>query len=643
MEDITIRSANQNTEPGKETRSKEERKNHAEAVAFAESHRDFFEHYARGQVTIAPAPEGLETFAFDLESNTIYLNSRFYKTLGLSDEKTTFATLHEIEHFLEKKATLGEDGGAEIFEEYLGKIKESRAWSLMDNCLADIRENRAIALKTNQGLRDIEEQMYRQDLFPELDLSGEPMHTQLPQALLRESRVPDEVCIVAPAVREKIDQIKTIANKNGVKLLDVMTDPETPMSLRLKLQDLFIWPAVLELLKKDVEKEKEKKESDQKKSGENKGEETEKQEGKDEKTNGTDGKESQKEMKPDELFKEAYNRAAKRVANAVPIEEIEKAFEVWQKKQEKNPLDWALKEYAEKLGVKKEDLQKYRKIIEELNKIKNPETNEIIIEELRQLIERIIARRLKPRQAPRYPVEEGDDLVDPAQLYASAKAGNFEPKVWETQEVKQERGQRFGEVEITLICDRSSSMTEGNKLIEQRKATVFLMEALKEFTERTDEEIHNIDKPLEVRSEIRSFQSSSEDSVPLKRMSKELSEKDRIDVVAKISSAPGSTTDFVPLEKIKEGIDEEAERKIKEGQLKKIVIVFTDGGSDDKKRVSKVLTDLRSKGVEVIGIGISQEGEPALTTYAPNVRLAERAEQLSSILADVLKDNLADV
>ena len=96
---------------------------HAEAVAFVEKHRNLFEHYARGALKIEPAPEGLDTFAFNLEKNTIYVNSRFYEELGFSDEKTSFATLHEIEHFLEKKQILSEAGGERAFGQYVRRIK----------------------------------------------------------------------------------------------------------------------------------------------------------------------------------------------------------------------------------------------------------------------------------------------------------------------------------------------------------------------------------------------------------------------------------------------------------------------------------------------------------------------------------------
>ncbi len=126
-------------------------------------------------------------------------------------------------------------------------------------------------------------------------------------------------------------------------------------------------------------------------------------------------------------------------------------------------------------------------------------------------------------------------------------------------------------------------------------------------------------------------------------MSKELGEKERIDVMTKISSAPGGTTDFIPLEKIKSGIDKETHRKIEDGELKKIVIVFTDGDSNDPVRVGRVLKELRETGVIVIGVGITEDGRAALTTYAPGAQLAEQAEKLSVILAEVLKDSFSGI
>lgn len=92
-----------------------------------------------------------------------------------------------------------------------------------------------------------------------------------------------------------------------------------------------------------------------------------------------------------------------------------------------------------------------------------------------------------------------------------------------------------------------------------------------------------------------------------------------------------------------ENLDEETKKKISEGELKKIVIVFTDGESDSAERTKNILKTLRSGGVVAIGIGVTKDGKAALKTYAPEARLAEKAENLALILADLLKEHLANI
>lgn len=634
---------------------------HAEAVALVEKHRDFFEHYAKGRIKIEPAPKGEPTFAFNLEQNTIYINSMFYKKLGLSEEKTIFATLHEIEHFMEKLQILSEDGGENSFDKYIKRIKSSEAFSLMDNCVADIRENRTVVAKTNKGMGELEIKTYKEDLFKETDFTAQPRHIQFSQALLREARVPGEQCVVSPDVRLMLDEVTKVKG-----LMEVMTNPETPMSMRLKLQDKYIWPKMEALLEKDIEDKKNQNEQEKRDKQNGEGEPGEQGDEAGEKTegeeDGKDGKKSKKqdeesksgktdknkdetedESDPNKIFADEYAEAEKRFPEAVPAEEIEKAFKEWKESQKKeNSADKADEDYAKKIGVEKKDLQNYRKIVESLEKMVNPETDVGLIEELKNLFSRIISKRLKIAQAPKYPVEEGDELVDPSQMVADVKSGNLQPKVWEDTEIKEKRGERFGEVEITLVCDRSSSMA-GQKAEEQRKSAVLVMEVLKEFSELCKAEKINIDKPLEVKSEVYSFASSSDDKTPLKKMSTELGEAERINVLKKLHDVPGSTTDFNCLEAIDGNLDDQTKIKIKIGELKKIVIVFTDGGSDNPARVQGVLKSLRDSGVVVIGLGITSEGAPVLPTYAPNALVVEDVSKLPVVLGELLKDHLKDL
>ena len=50
-----------------------------------------------------------------------------------------------------------------IVFKYLKRIKSSKAFGLMDNCVADIREYRALISKTNKGMEDVEKKTFTQD------------------------------------------------------------------------------------------------------------------------------------------------------------------------------------------------------------------------------------------------------------------------------------------------------------------------------------------------------------------------------------------------------------------------------------------------------------------------------------------------
>jgi hypothetical protein len=625
--------------------SKEDEK-HERAISSFETHRDMYEQYAGYAVTVEPAPEDLDTFAFDLKNNTIYLNDKFYTLLGYPEVGTSFATFHEIEHFREKLALLKERGGARIFEQYLAKLDGkvspyAEAYSVVDNCISDVRQNAAVMARTHAGFDDIEKQLYKDVQFPDVDFTKEghsqPLHVQLPYAILNEYRS-GRTCVVDEWVRTIMNELQhtTLPNGKVVDVLALMTNPDpkvVSMSKRLQIQDTYVWPRVLELLEKDLEEEKEKTQNNGEEEG-GEGQSSAEEGGKQE------SGDAQK-PNPNEVFKDVYAEAKKRVPNALPIEAQKESLKKWVEEngsaeQQKNKV------LAEKLGVKPEEVKKYKDIVQELHKNK-PETNESVIDELEHVIRRIISRRLKERQVPRYPVEEGDELVDPAGWLAEVQGGNFEPKVWEDTEIKLKKEQKFGDVEITLVCDRSGSM-EGQKQREQQKALVLFMEALKRFNDILDDEEVNVEKPLSIKSEIYTFQADMLDAVPVKRMGKVLSEKERIMSCSKVSTTPGSkTTDFVPLEIIQKGLTSETIEKIQEGELKKIIIVFTDGDSSDASRVQSTCATLRGKGVVVIGVGITSEGKSALVTYSPQAMLAEKAEDLPLVLKDILKEVLMDV
>ena len=188
-------------------------------------------------------------------------------------------------------------------------------------------------------------------------------------------------------------------------------------------------------------------------------------------------------------------------------------------------------------------------------------------------------------------------------------------------------------------------MEGDGKKTEQRRAAVLIMEALTDFENQLKNAklSGNLNEELNLKNEIFSFQSSSDDARPLKALDAKLTERKKIEIAKKLSSTSGSTTDFVPLQMINNSLGEMPVKKIKEGKLKKIVIVMTDGGSDNKTAVKNVLDSLGDKGVIVVGVGITQSGLPAIETYKPRSVLAAEAKNLPNVLVNILKEHLADL
>jgi hypothetical protein len=199
-------------------------------------------------------------------------------------------------------------------------------------------------------------------------------------------------------------------------------------------------------------------------------------------------------------------------------------------------------------------------------------------------------------------------------------------------------------VEVTVVADRSGSMKEPMaKLVEQKRAVMFLLKAIEMFNDELKKVEGDLTKPLQMFAEVYSFQSSDEDGKAILASTADLTDKACINVMTKISTVEGGTTDFVTLKAIRENLYSENLQKIKNGELKKIVVVFTDGESDNKSEVQKEIKLLTNLGVVVCGVGITESGKSALTTYAPNAKIAEKAEGLTAVLADLLQEHLRGV
>ena len=603
---------------------------------FFEEHKDFFATYAGdSSIRVEKSPESLNTFAIDLEKGVLYGDPKYFTKKGYSESKAFFAFLHEFEHFRELRELMGEPGGDKIWKRRADRLKRNQRSKLFDNIWDDVRMNRSVISRA-PSQNTVKSELYRENLFQDSNFLNLPKHLQFAYALLREAMLPEEKCQIAPEVRSAIDRLRSIKSKSGLSLLDYASRPDIPPSLRIKLQENFLEPAYESFFEEDAEQKKNEQKSKERGQGDEDKEEDK----------GTAGEMPQN---PEDFFKDEYKEYFdKNPDNALPGEIIENAVKdyIARKKENKKSEEQMIEEaYALEQGVKPEDLKSYQKFWEEIEGLKNPETNEAVVEELRELFRKIIAERTRPRQKPKLPVSEGEILARPAEAVAAVKAGGEEPEVWETIQEKSRPKELFGDFDITIITDRSGSMEEcdesGNiKKYEQKKAVILLLEALKEFSDDLEEARADLQYDLNVRMEARSFGSENENEI-LKPLSEELTEKQRVAVYKKLDSAPGSSTkDFLALESVLSSIADEDIEKIEAKRLKKIILVLSDGASDNPERVQKSLHQLRDKGVIVRGIGITNAASSIKQTYKPHALICKQADQLGVILAELLKEHL---
>ncbi len=618
------------------------------AVQFYNEHRDFFTAYASDtSLNIRPPLPGQKGFAIDLENGKLYADPSFFAERGYEGDKITFGYLHEFEHFRELKALLAEPRGAAVFRRLAEKSKAKPRYHILDNCVDDIKMNRAVADRA-PSLRETKNNVYRENLFASADLTDKPKHLQFAYAILREAMLPEEPTTVDPEVRAEIDALKTMTNRAGVNVLDFASDPRTSMSTRLKLQERFLEPAYERLFQEDVDEKQKKSASGEPSDETGKGEPGEPgeqpKEGGKPKPGAKKKAAKGKPVKPEDFFADEYAEYFAKQPDPVSTEDIEKAVKefVAKKKKERSTDDLALEAIARAEGVTVEDLKEYQRFWQDVESLHNPETNESVVEELREIFRQIITERKKPVTASRLPVREGEILAKPAEAVIAIKAGIREPAVWETVEQKEKPRELFGDFDVTVIADRSGSM-KGQKAMEQRRAVALVLEALKDFADDLDEWKPELAYDLNVRTEAWSFGSEAEVKV-LKPLSTELTDRQRVAVYKELATTPGSNTkDFLALEAIANVIPDEDKAKLASRTLKKVIIVMSDGASDSPARVQAVARSLRESGVAVLGVGITEEGEPVVSTYAPDGKVCEKVENLPTVLGALLQNQLKDL
>lgn len=593
----------------------------------------------KGDIALERGDKG---WMFDFENKKLVYDPSFFIERGYNLKETLFATTHELmAHY------------GELLRDPELVLKEAKRYSqkehlhLLYNIFEDVLGNRRIVSEL-PFLEETRTALYKEKLFPKADYQDSASHVQFVYGFIREAMVPGESVKLLPEAREALEKLRGFGAEK-INILDLVTTPTIEPKDRFRLMRQVIEPVYLELYKNDLERETEK----QKKAAKpTEGKELAKkgvverikekfglgarkvagEESKEERGKGWGEKEARGAA--EKSFKEQYKNYNESHPEPLSKKDEEKIKETLQeivsRRGGQPSLDQSiLEQWAREQGLNPEDVIGYRQEYQEIAPL---------VAELREVFKKIVSRRLQERWkfAPQLK-KEGEELEESvlAEAYVESKVGGEPPAFREIERKKRER-EGYGMLDMTLINDLSGSMGERSKLDMDRKSKLLFLESLADFQKEIKEaELESgISLGLEVRTETRAFGDFGD--AELKSLSPELSEKERIAIWKKLHKTGGGTPDYLSLEAVLESITPEYEKELKEKLRRKVVMILSDGESENSSRVQRALQELRRKGVVTLGLGMTESGAAVKETYKPDAEVIEDIRQLPAAVQKVI-------
>jgi hypothetical protein len=621
----------------------------------------------KGDITLERGDSG---WAFDFKNRKLIYDPNFFIERGYNMQETLFATTHELmAHYGE----LLRD--PDIVLKEVNRYCSKEHLYLLHNIFEDVLGNRRIVGEM-PFLEETREKLYKEKLFPQTDYRENASHVQFAYGFIREMMVPNESVELSEKARQALEKLRAFG-EDKIDILDLVTTPTIEPKDRFQIMRNIVEPIYLELYQEDLKKEKNKKGGkkdsekgegspkegtpQEDKSGGQKGKgeagkgkkhwwQKGKGEGKEEpKPSQEPGKPSEgaggESKKSDAEAKKRFQKEYKAYTDSNPqplkpedVKKLKKTLETMIGKRGGTPsLDRKIiEQWAKEHGVSAEDVLEYRKEYEEVAPL---------VRELREVFKKIVSRRLRERWKMSPQLETEGEALDEetlAESYVESKAGGKPAAFREIiRSKKEEIG--YGSLDMTLINDLSGSMNEGMKLPMDRKSKLLFLESLADFQKEIKEAEYEsgVSLGLEVKTETRAFGDFGD--AELKPLSPELSEKDRIAIWKKLHKGDGGTPDYLSLESVEKSINEDYAKELKEKRKRRVVVVLSDGESQDSGRVQRALDNLRKKGVIVSAFGMTSSGQAVKETYKPDAEVIEDIRQLPKAMQNIILKYVSDL
>lgn len=556
---------------------------------FSENKQAISDYARRAGLSFEPG----QKWSIDMRTGRGTFDVAFFVRKGYMAAESMWAVCHEIEHFRDWRRDPG--GYAALYRRFRrGKRRLEILYHELNDITANKEEDRRFPAHRETRIR-----LYTYKFIPRVDHSERPLHLQFIQGIVREKMLPQEGVIVALEVREQIEKLKNIDGE-GTDLIDLVTDPAAKPGERFGVIRDYIEPIYERYFHRDVVEARRKKKTGSKPEGDKTETSIDGAKG------GSDRIELEDEPEQEEdYFSDEYDEATENLPQTLTVDEIMNALDqelARQEDEDKTPEQLAREQFRALYGVSPEEVEEYAHQYAKIEHYIHP---------LRVVFERVIAMRKEVRRRLKERTDQGV-IVDPslvAQAYIDAKSGIVDSRTQlkvRTDELDEHRPLDF---EFTLVCDLSSSMNAevpGGKSYEQRLCAILITEALDEFEKKLKAERLEKLLDLQVFTEIRGFGADDEE---LKAMSGAIDYYTRVKISKRLASCVGrKTADYKSLLKVASRMIATAGQGNEDRDLKKAVILITDGGSDDVVLTKEAKEKLKSRGTTVKAIQI---GEPS--------------------------------
>lgn len=579
-----------------------------------------------------------EGWATNPETGSFTIDPSFFIEKGYSADHCVFATLHELmAHVRDIKRDPVFSARQNAFVTSSKNPQEQQARHIFNNILTDIHGNKQI-MNMLPAMQEVGADIYASRLFPAerdgepVDYASNPMHLQFLYKIIRQEMIPGSETPVRQEVDEAIDQLRNFQG-GQVDLISFLTDPGARGSNGKKLSgsDRFdywltqIWPQyekLIQLDKQEAKNTEQQNSSQQASSDINEQQDTDPSQ-KQDSNPFTDAYADYFDNKHPEPFSpEEHEKIHDAIDKAV---QEDRRKNITPEQREHARQTAANHRYQERTGHSLQEKQQYDDKVKRLHRQ---------IDQMRQIFQSVLNEVVTTRRGLSRCAHQDGDILDSnrlAQTITDIKSGIAPEAAFQRYETVRGRAELNCKTDYFFVFDCSGSMS-GAPAQATASCAVIMLEGLASMERdiRRLEQQQSIDlSDLSVRTSLYTF---GYDATCHKPLGSSLNDKQRLDTYTAIAAASaGGTADYLALQEIAD-LPRSQDRQ-------RIIIVVTDGGSDDGDATQAAISQLRRDQNTVV-YGVSIGSDAAEQLYAPNAKLINDPKDLPNVLQSFIETTI---